>query len=93
MGELSKFINLIHEYSHLCLVIRVDIRCRAAVVIDTNEEMLKLYPLHTHLRMDNGSEFIANALQESAPRVAEVRLTSHRARPGTIYSWNRSTAN
>ena len=38
--------------------------CRAAEVIDTIEELLKLYPPSTHLRMDNGPEFIANALQE-----------------------------
>ena len=35
-----------------------------AEVIDTLEELLKLYPPLTHLRMDNGPEFIANALQE-----------------------------
>jgi transposase InsO family protein len=33
-------------------------------VIDTIEELLKLYPAPTHLRMDNGPEFIAHALQE-----------------------------
>jgi transposase InsO family protein len=33
-------------------------------VIDTIEELLKLYPPPTHLRMDNGPEFIAHALQE-----------------------------
>ena len=38
--------------------------CRAAEVIDTIEELLKRYPPPTHLRMDNGPEFIANALQE-----------------------------
>jgi transposase InsO family protein len=33
-------------------------------VIDTIEELLKQYPGPTHLRMDNGPEFIAHALQE-----------------------------
>jgi transposase InsO family protein len=33
-------------------------------VIDTIEELLKQYPAPTHLRMDNGPEFIAHALQE-----------------------------
>jgi putative transposase len=33
-------------------------------VIDTIEELLKLYPAPTHLRMDNRPELIAHALQE-----------------------------
>jgi hypothetical protein len=33
-------------------------------VIDTIEELLKLYPAPTHMRIDNGPEFIAHALQE-----------------------------
>ena len=39
-------------------------RCKSVDVIDTIEELLKLYPPPTHLRMDNGPEFIAHALQE-----------------------------
>ena len=63
-GRSLKFLNVIDEYSRLCLAIRVGRRCRAAEVIDTIEELLKLYSPPTHLRMDNGPEFIANALQE-----------------------------
>jgi hypothetical protein len=37
---------------------------KAVDVIETIEEPLKLYPALTHLRMENGSEFIAYALQE-----------------------------
>jgi len=61
-GRTLKFLNVIDEYSRLCLAIRVGRRCRAAEVIDTIEELLKLYPPPTHVRMDNGPEFIANAL-------------------------------
>jgi putative transposase len=32
-------------------------------VIDTIKELLKQYPAPTHLRMENGPEFIAHALQ------------------------------
>jgi transposase InsO family protein len=33
-------------------------------VIDSIEALLKLYPVPTHLRMDNGPEFIAHPMQE-----------------------------
>ena len=63
-GRTLKSHNVIDEYSRLCLAIRVGRRCRAAEVIDPIEELLNLYPPPTHLRMDNGPEFIAHALQE-----------------------------
>ena len=63
-GRTLKFLNVVDEFSRVCLAIRVGRRCRALEVIDTIEELLKLYPAPTHLRMDNGPEFIAHALQE-----------------------------
>ena len=63
-GRALKFLNVVDEFSRVCLAIRVGRRCRAFEVIDTIEELLKLYPAPTHLRMDNGPEFIAHALQE-----------------------------
>ena len=63
-GRMLKFLNVIDEYSRVCLTIRVGRRCKAVDVIDTIEELLKLYPATIHLRMDNGPEFIAHALQE-----------------------------
>jgi putative transposase len=39
-------------------------RLQAVEVINTIEELLKLYPPPMHLRMYNGPEFIANALKE-----------------------------
>jgi hypothetical protein len=53
-----------NESSRMWLAIRVGRRCKAMDVIDTIEELLKQYPAPTHLRMDNGPEFIAHALQE-----------------------------
>jgi len=46
------------------LPVRIVSRCRAAEVIETIEELLKLYPPPTHLRVDNGPEFIAYVLKE-----------------------------
>jgi hypothetical protein len=43
-GSTLKFLNVIDEYSRLCLAIRVGRRCRAAEVVDTIEELLNLYP-------------------------------------------------
>jgi putative transposase len=63
-GLSVKFLNVIDEFSRVCLATRVSRRCQAVDVIDTIEELLKLYPPLTHLRMDNGSEVIAHALQE-----------------------------
>ena len=63
-GRRLKFLNLVDEYSRVCLAIRVGRRCKATDVIDTIEGLLRVYPAPTHLRADNGPEFIAHALQE-----------------------------
>ena len=63
-GRRLKLLNIVDEYSRTCLAIRVGRRCKAIDVIDSIEELLKQYPAPTHLRMDNGPEFIAHALQE-----------------------------
>ncbi len=63
-GRRLNFLTIVEEYSRLCLVTCVGRRCKSVDVIDTFEELLKQYPAPTHLRMDNGPEFIAHALQE-----------------------------
>ncbi len=51
---MLKVLNVVNEFSRLCLVIRVGRRCGAVDVIGTILELLKLSPPATHLRMDNG---------------------------------------
>jgi putative transposase len=63
-GRTHKFLNVIDEFSRVCMAIRVGRRCHAVDVIETIEELLKLYPPPIHLRMDNEPEFMAHALQE-----------------------------
>jgi transposase InsO family protein len=63
-GRKLKFLTIMDEYSWVCLAIRVGRRCKAVDVIDTIEKLLRVYPLPTLMRMDNGPAFIAHALQE-----------------------------
>ena len=63
-GRRLKFLNIVDEYSRLCLAIHVGRRCKAVNVIETIKELLRRYSAPTHLRMDNGPEFIAHGLQE-----------------------------
>jgi transposase InsO family protein len=63
-GRRLKLLNIVDEYSRMCLAICVGRRYKAVDVINSIEELLKQYPAPTHLRMDNGPEFIAHALQE-----------------------------
>ena len=63
-GRRLKSLNIIDEYSRVCLAIRVGRRCKAVDVITAIEELLGEYRAPTHLRMDNGPEFIVQALQE-----------------------------
>ena len=79
-GHTLKFLKMVDEFSRVCLAIRVGRRCRAVDVIDTIEEPLKLYPPPTHLRMNNGPEFIAHALQKGAQAVVMERRTPRGSR-------------
>jgi putative transposase len=63
-GCTLKFLNVVDEYSRVCLANRVGRRYQAVDLIDTIEELFRRYPLPTHLRSDNGPEFIAHTLQE-----------------------------
>jgi hypothetical protein len=60
-------MNIIDEYSRLCLAIRVDGRCKAVDMIAAIEELLGQYPAPTHLLANNGPEFMA----ASCPRLGE----------------------
>ena len=53
------------------------------------EELIWLYPPHSHLRRNNGPEFIANALHEGALEMVAALLASHWDQPGKTYTWNR----
>jgi putative transposase len=59
-----QFLNVIDEYSRLCLAIRVGGRCRAKDVVAVLKQLISLYPAPAFFRSDNGPEFIAQALRD-----------------------------
>ena len=63
MGDL-KFINVINEYSLLCLAVRVGRHHRLAKVIYTIYELFELYPAPMGLRMDNDTKLVTTTLPE-----------------------------
>lgn len=62
-GRRLTFLNVIYEYSRLCLTIRVDRRCTAWDVVYLLEELTVLHPAPAFIRSDNGHDFSAHALR------------------------------
>ena len=56
-------LNVIDEFTHECLAIRVGRRLKAADVIDVLSDLFILRGVPDHVRSDNGPEFVAKAVQ------------------------------
>jgi putative transposase len=59
-----RMLNLIDEFTHECLAIRVARKLRATDVIDVLSDLFILRGVPGHLRSDNGPEFVAKAVQQ-----------------------------
>ena len=57
-------LNVIDEFTHECLAIRVARRLKAIDVIDVLSDLFILRGMPGHIRSDNGPEFVAKAVQE-----------------------------
>jgi transposase InsO family protein len=57
-------LNLIDEFTHESLAIRVARRLKSADVIDVLSDLFILRGVPGHIRSDNGPEFIAKAVQD-----------------------------
>ena len=57
-------LNLIDEFSHECLAIQVARKLKAIDVIDVLSDLFILRGIPSHIRSDNGPEFVAKAVQE-----------------------------
>jgi transposase InsO family protein len=62
-GRKYRMLNLIDEFTHECLAIRVARKLKAADVIDVLSDLFILRGVPGHVRSDNGPEFVAEAVQ------------------------------
>src|SRR3712207_2981067 len=56
--------DVVDEFTHECLAIRVERRLGSADVIDVLSDLFILRGVPGHVRSDNGPEFVAEAVQE-----------------------------
>jgi hypothetical protein len=88
-----KFLNVIDEYSRLCLTIRVGRRCKARDVVAMLEELTRLYPAP---RLSSAATTVRSSLpmrsDAGARAPARERPTSSQDHRGRTALPSRSTA-
>jgi transposase InsO family protein len=62
-GRKYRMLNLIDEFTHECLAVRVARKLKATDVIDVLSDLFILRGVPGHVRSDNGPEFVAEAVQ------------------------------
>ena len=91
-GRKYRMLNVIDEFTHECLAIRVNRKLNAVDVIDVLSDLFILRGVPGHIRSDNGAEFIAKVVQEW---IAAVGAKTAYIAPGSpwengfIESWRR----
>ena len=63
-GRKYRMLNIIDEFTHECLAIRIDRRLKSIDVIDVLSDLFILRGVPERLRSDNGPEFVAKAVQD-----------------------------
>ena len=62
-GRKYRMLNVVDEFTHECIKIRVARRLKGVDVIDVLSDLFILRGVPGHIRSDNGPEFIAKAVQ------------------------------
>jgi len=63
-GRKYRMLNVLDEFTHECLAIRVVRKLKAIDMIDILSDLFILHDIPAHIRSDNGPEFVAKAVQE-----------------------------
>src|SRR6516164_5328330 len=90
-GRKYRMLNLIDEFTHECLAIRVDRKLKSADVIGVLSDQFMLRGVPEHVRSDNGPEFVAKAVQDWIRAVGAKTAYIERGSPwenGFIESFN-----
>jgi putative transposase len=90
-GRKYRMLNLIDEFTHECLAIRVDRKLKSTDVIDLLSDQFILRGVPEHIRSDNGPEFVAKAVQDWVRAVGTKTAYIERGSPwenGFIESFN-----
>jgi putative transposase len=90
-GRRIRMLNIIDEFTHECLAIRVSRRLKSIDVIDALSDLFILRGVPAHIRSDNGPEFVAKAVQEWIAAVGASTAYIERGSPwenGFIESFN-----
>ena len=62
-GRKIRMLNVVDEFTHECLAIRVARKLKSIDVIDVLSDLFILRGVPGHIRSDNGPEFVAKAVQ------------------------------
>lgn len=57
-------LNVIDEFTRECLAIRINRKLKSSDVIDVLSDLLILRGIPTHVRSDNGPEFVPKTLRD-----------------------------
>jgi transposase InsO family protein len=72
-GRKYRMLNIIDEFTHECLAIRIDRKLNSTAVIDVLSDLFILRGVPEYVRSDNGPEFIARAVQGWINAVGNAR--------------------
>ena len=84
-------LNVLDEFTHECLAIRIARKLRAIDVIDILSDLFILRGVPGHIRSDNGPEFVAEAVQKWITAIGAKTAYIERGSPwenGYIESFN-----
>ncbi|MCP1167678.1 IS3 family transposase [Limimaricola litoreus] len=62
-GRKFRMLNVVDEFTRECLAIRIDRKLNSTAVIDVLTDLFILRGVPSHVRSDNGPEFIAKAVR------------------------------
>jgi putative transposase len=63
-GRKYRMLNIVDEFTHECLAIRIARKLKSTDVIDVLSDLFILRGVPEHVRSDNGPEFVAKAVQD-----------------------------